>query len=97
MEKRFKIVKNELYNEGKLERVYHTVYDNKRECGLGVEECCEMLNRFFEIKEHWKQKSLDSLGEIQILHNELNIAMGKGYELSDAYKSYKVSKKEGIK
>lgn len=57
---------------------------------------CEKLELVKE-KEYWKQACLSNDGHVQILENEISIAMEQGYKLSKAYMDYREKRLESIK
>ena len=72
-------------------------YESKIFCLSDVNEnLSATIEKLEKEKDYWKNLALLKWGENEIFYNELCFAEEKGYELSDAYKNYSKSRRDGI-
>ena len=86
-EKRYIVDVDEAIIDTKTNREY-TTWDIS-----GVEDICDKLNNLTEENEELKTIRSDLICELDIVQNELNIAIDKGFAPSTSYKNYMASKK----
>ena len=86
-----KLMKNNKKRVNKIKNLKRTIHDSQvanQKYKNRISNLEKELHTLKFERDCWKDKCLDKITDNQILHNELAICIGEGYEVSSSYKKY---------